>query len=52
MEIELYYERCRALLEAIVHARSEADADALLLLLEEQYHRLGELIEKSQILQS
>ena len=44
MEVELYYERCRALLRAIWYAEDE-DRDALVCLLEEQFKVLGEAIE-------
>ena len=47
MDIELYYERCRALIEAIWSA-SEENRDALVCILEEQYRILGEFIEKNQ----
>jgi len=45
MEIELYYERCRALIRAIWDAKDE-DRDALVCMLEEQYEQLGDAIEK------
>lgn len=49
IEVEVLYEKCRALISVIENETvSEADKIALMWALEEYFGKLGEAIEKSQ----